>query len=739
MHVVVETLRYATNSSPFVGGGDLKPYAHQLQTLKVVRQAIRERRTICIENTSVTGSGKTLANFASAILDGTHTCGIYPTNELMLDQRVSLGKYLAREDMMLLDSQGLDDIIEVHSHMRSHAQALAWATGDDMRVALLTNPDVLYLAMYDLYGQMFSTFSKSFGKRTFQYMLANYPVIAFDEFHLYSAKQIANAAFMMGTAKELAPENPHIFIFSSATPQPLFKQYVQRLNIETVDVTNNPLTTNAAMQRVVCEPITINFLSADLLRWQGGDKIREQLNEILRWADSFESKAKGVFIVDSVYEAKRIAAELRKSYQPYDVGEVHGYMAPEERAVALLRRFSVGTTTIDVGVDLTDQKSKEFLVCEARSAAQAIQRIGRLGRHGREADSIKIPNTVWLVVPEYVYQFVEQRVKEGTILNRQDLNRLLNEAYLGHEEFTGYTQIYSPLEAVAACERIQRQYFDDKKEQAVATLHRLVPALYSKKSPSEQEESEKQYKKYSKHQFVVWKKYGKEIHNPTGKSKYYLSDLESFRGGMESDFTVAIYDDLDERQGFKPVKTYGLPFVLRRTICEELSKGSFEKLVQDEHPLLAKEWLEELERHRNILGYVHVHSLVEKRANETYFEVNMGRIGNEFERVIRLQGLTITVENAHDVRLRGSADSINAVLEKKTVNCWVSERNGFKLSDILHLPPLFALYPLHALRPNGKAEQWSIAFGLDAFLLASLPLNKRRVAGTRSDNTAIII
>ncbi|HLZ80547.1 MAG TPA: hypothetical protein VKP04_02875, partial [Ktedonobacteraceae bacterium] len=171
MHVVVEALRYARNSSPFVGDGDLKPYAHQLQTLELVRQAIGERRTICIENTSVTGSGKTLANFASAILDGIHTCGVYPTNELMLDQRVSLGKYLAREDMMLLDSQGLDDIIEVHPHMRSHAQALAWAAGDDTRVALLTNPDVLYLAMYDLYGQMFSTFSKSFGKRTFQYML----------------------------------------------------------------------------------------------------------------------------------------------------------------------------------------------------------------------------------------------------------------------------------------------------------------------------------------------------------------------------------------------------------------------------------------------------------------------------------------------------------------------------------------------------------------------------------------
>ena len=51
-------------------------------------------------------------------------------------------------------------------------------------------------------------------------------------------------------------------------------------------------------------------------------------------------------------------------------------MDDDARAEALQRRFSVGTTTIDVGVDLTDRKSKEFLVCEARSPSQAIQRIG---------------------------------------------------------------------------------------------------------------------------------------------------------------------------------------------------------------------------------------------------------------------------------------------------------------------------------------------------------------------------
>ncbi len=384
MHFMVEPVRYAQLDESFVNG--LKPYAHQAQTLEQVREAIKQNQTICIENTSVTGSGKTLANFAAAILDSVHICGVYPTNELMLDQAVSLISYL-NDEITLLDSQGLRDIRDVHPHMRTNAHALHWATGEQVPLVLLTNPDVLYLTMYNLYGQMFTTFGKSFGNRSFQNMLTNYQIIAFDEFHLYNAKQIANAAFIMGTMKELAPERPHIFIFSSATPQEQFKTYVRRLGVDVISVTDTPSQVESS--RVVCEPIHVHLFPADLLHWKGGDVIRDELGNILNWADSLPTPARGVVIVDSVYEAKRIAADVRQYGVPLeDIGEVHGYMASEDRVKSLLRRLSIGTTTIDVGVDLTGKKQKEFLVCEARSAAQAIQRLGRLGRHGRKTEHI---------------------------------------------------------------------------------------------------------------------------------------------------------------------------------------------------------------------------------------------------------------------------------------------------------------------------------------------------------------
>ena len=732
MRILVKELRYARLDTSFVG--TFKPYAHQLKTLEYVREAIKKRQTICIENTSVTGSGKTLANFAASLLDGVYTCGVYPTNELLFDQFVSLRHKFSSSELAILDSQGLDDIIEVETHMRSHAHALAWATEGSRHTAVLTNPDVLYLAMYSLYGQMFSSYNMSFGARVFRHILGNYPVIAFDEFHLYSAKQIANAAFMMGTAKALAPSKPHIFIFSSATPQPQFKQYVQRLGMEALNVTDELVDDG----HVVCEPIEVTIFPADLLHWQGGDAIRANVDEILSWADSCTPSARGVFIVDSVYEAKRIAEELRQRYPAHDVGEVHGYMDPEARSDALQRRFSVGTTTIDVGVDLTEKKSKEFLVCEARSAAQAIQRIGRLGRHGREPDAIPIPNRIWLAVPEYVSHYME-RIGDDTMVARERFNEVLSGAYLGYEKFFAYTREYSPLEAVAATERIKQQDFDDSKAQTEACLQRLITTLYDKEPPTTQEQAEKSYKKYRSKQWAIWSKFGTEIRNPSStsstKKKYYLSDLESFRGGMESDFTVALYDELDRRLALKPLKTYNLPFVLRRTQCEEMDKQSFEELIQRNHPMQAEEWLAHLNRQRNVLGYIHVRDLLHGQANEWYFEIDKAEIGYQFQRVIRLEGITI---DGNALCLRRGQESINGRLKRRKLNCWMSEQRSFSLSQRFHLPPLFAIYPLHATNIGGTYSEWSIAFGLDAFLLESIA-KKHRWTKSRSDNTAIIL
>lgn len=732
MHIVVKELRYERQTESFVGS--LQPYAHQSRTLKEVRDAISAKQTICIENTSMTGSGKTLANFAAAALDGLPTCGVYPTNELIQDQAVSLHGYIPANALKVVDSAILDQLQQLVGH-KSHAQSLEWITGRTHTLALLTNPDIFHLGMFDLYGQMYSSFHAPYGSRVFQNFLNNYPVVVFDEFHLYTPKQIASVAFIMGVAREIVPNKPHIFIFSSATPQPLFKRYIQRLGIEVRPVSSTP----DARGHVVCEPLNVNLLSGDLLRWKGGETIRENLDSILQWADSYTPKATGVFIVDGVYEARMIAELLRRRYGDEAVGEVHGFMDKGERGGALLRRFCVGTTTIDVGVDLVGEKSKDFLVCEARSAAQAIQRLGRLGRRGREPAAITPPNTAWLVVPDYVYTYIKNRASSDAVIERSVLNDLLQEAYLGHEDFVAYTRKYSPLEAAAACERIVRQYHSDILDEAKERLHRLVPTLYSAEPPASQEQAEHSYKRYLRCQRAVWHKFGTPVQ---GSRNQFLGDLENFRGGIESEFTVAIYDERDAMLGMKPLKFYNLVFTLRRAECQEMSKQEFVALIKRKYPQQADAWLEELASQRDLLGYVSVSKLIEGKARNVYFELSKSRIENAYpagvyQSIVRFSGgLTINGDHVNLLRKGG----INQELSKRELNCWISEHSPYALNRLRArpLPPLFSIYPLLPVNPGGKntKQEWSIAFGLNAFLLEST-FTKSWWARTRGDEGAI--
>ncbi len=730
MQFLVDTLRYLRIKSVFVEG--YKPYAHQRDTLERVRQALDARETICLINASVTGSGKTLANFAAAILDGgnARTIGVYPTNELVVDQYDSLRKHFGARALAVTDSEGLDDVLAEQGHIRTHAHALAWLTGDVLPTAVLTNPDVLYLLLYSLYGQMYSMFSLGHGAHAFRNVLSNYPIIAFDEFHLYNTKQVANAVFIVGLVQALAPQHPHVFIFSSATPRGDLRQYLDRLGLPPEDITAPSDSTG----NVVCEPVTIDLLAGDLLRWKGGDAVRGALSEILAWADGTSPPVRGVFIVDSVYEAKLLADQLRDLYGADAVGEVHGYMDREARGGALQRRFTVGTTTIDVGVDLTGDKGKEFLVCEARGAAQALQRLGRLGRQGREPNTIAIPNRVWLVVPEYVYEYVKDHQADRALVSRADLVQLLNAAYLGHEEFPRYAQVYAPLEAVAACERVLRQELPDRKERIEPKLHWLVSLLYDPRPPQTQPEAEVQYLKIRKRQQAIWRALGQAIQG--SQSKFYLSDLESFRGGPEGQFVVAIYDELDARQGLFPARTYNLAFVLRRALWDPFdSAEQFETLVRRHWPERAAIELPKIARQRP-LGYLRVRGLIRGPANEQYFTLSKMALEEKkdpFEQVIRLTDLQIGPAGS-DLRM------INKELKKRQLNCWVSQWSSALLSRSLHLPPLFALYPLRAQNLGGNNyDEWSIAFGLDAFLLASRDRTARRRHNRCSVGGAIIV
>ncbi len=712
MRLLVDAVRYGTVDAPFVGG--LKPYQHQARTLSLVRGALAKGETICILNASATGSGKTLANFGPAILDGTPTLGIYPTNELIRDQEGALRERTAAHDVVRVDSATLDewqDLMRVRGHTEAlHSIVAAW-----QKRALLTNPDILYLMAYDLYGYSYKV---GYRERIFQAIVNDYPVIAFDEFHLYDAKQVGNVAFIVGTVSRLAPKKPHVFIFSSATPRNVREWAERALGLRVEEVTDEPTSAG----RVICEPVDgLTLVPANLSQWSGLETIKEIVWPEVEAYLNLAPAARGVFIVDSVYDAKALAAWLASRYGEEAVGEIHGYMDREARVGNLERRFTVGTTTIDVGIDLTGQKAKDFIVFEARSAAQFTQRLGRLGRRGREPGDIVIPNTAWALVPHYARNYVALRLKDmgeglaprwprGVILS------IVEEAYTPKEEFRRYWQMYSPLEAAAAEKRILAACLSDGHEEAQERLRRVICELYRGLGrDASAEEVRRLGKGIEGSQQKVWEQFGHLVERKGSNGKtyqdWYLDEIEAFRGG--SDLQVALYDTLDERRGLFPFKVYSLPFVLRRTVFRESSRALFERLVRRKGGERAEAFLRQVDRAR-VLGYLQVDSLAEC-VGRFRFEAEERELFGRTGLLLKSDGWQIALDTPC------SLNQINAVLARRFQVSWVVQMAPWDLGVQFNLPPMFHVYPMQPVGLNGRStigdRFWSVAFGLSAFLL----------------------
>jgi CRISPR-associated endonuclease/helicase Cas3 len=685
---------------PFLDG--LKPYRHQHLTRVAVERAIGAGQSLCIVNASVTGSGKTLANFARAILHDTHTLAVYPTNELIADQWRAVQRFLPVDEVVHIDSEELDSWQE-QMQTRSHVEVLEKIVGDWMPLVVLTNPDILYLLMFNLYG--YEHKFMAYRDRVFRMLLSNYPIVVFDEFHLYDSKQVANVAFIVGAMLRLAPKHPHVFIFSSATPRPV-AEIVSRLGLSAIDVTAPPEPEG----RVVTEPVDLTLVPAELARWGGKDAIESLMPEIMDFADKEHPGARGVFIVDSVYDARLIRNGLARLCGEDAVGELHGYTAREGRAGALERRMTVGTSTIDVGVDLVGAKAKEFLVFEARTPEQFVQRLGRLGRRGREPDDISAPNRAWAFIPHYAYNAIRDHIElSGIPVPRQQFIAAVVDAYRPYERFSKYAMHFAPLEAAAAADRILRQELSDRHTSTSQCLDQLLVDLYRPRA----EDVTKVARGLRGDQRRLWRTFGGPVRGSRSAEEIYLPEIEAFRGSDY--FDCALYDCIDAGRGLFPFRFYNLLFVLRRTNFREHSVAEFTDMVRRHNGSQAERFLRRVEQ-RRVVAHLTVESVVEGPATRFWFEIDDAALDAGCDTLLKLKGFRIASEPTTHLRLT------NRTLEGRSLIAWVSQLDPWSLAARFCLPPLFHLYPLRPIGPMGRPSSgtdWSVAFGLSAFLLES--------------------
>jgi hypothetical protein len=308
-------------------------------------------------------------------------------------------------------------------------------------------------------------------------------------------------------------------------------------------------------------------------------------------------------------------------------------------------------------------------------------------------------------VPPYVYHFLKERL--GSVndrsLERQELYKLIEEAYQPPEDFSMYLTKHAPVEFHAASRFIRTLFQPDDKSHVVTKLDRLIETLTRRTGRA----AAGQYQNY--------------------KEREIIAPLMTFRG---ADFEAAILDERDRDPGF-PVKRYSLMFLLRRGLLKVLDESGYLRCLEElekAHP----EWIEELEREKryarrigrkptDLLG-VYGHFRLKKLLGEprrVWFEVARNDIRRRKGKVTSISGLEIMTDPFLPPQI---LNPLNRFLRRKRIVAWFIDKHPATIRLGRSLPPLFAIYELRIRLPGGRLSDaiWSIAFNQDAFFLDSL-------------------
>lgn len=679
---------------------NLKPYTYQRQVYEQVERAMSEGETLCLFLVTPTGSGKTLASYAYAINHTVSTFGVYPTNELIRDQERALKPFIDPDDnhaLLRIDSRQLDDWqtkLDETRHAPTWERLLHW------QPTILTNPDILFHTYFGLYSG-----PPGLSQRLFT-LVGLYRLFVFDEFHLYNIKQMADVAYLAATLHIINPKLGRVFLFASATPDsPVLPWLRNTLHLPVQMVQGEAASLPSA--RTIAHPLRLTLLPADLQRWQGSAVLLDYLPEIGRFLADY-AQARLVTILDSVAAAIALAQTLRERFPNTAVGEVHGFTSEQERAAALRCPFTVGTSTIEVGIDFKEETGKDILIFEARTASQFMQRFGRLARHNK---ALPIPNWAIAIVPEYVYHFLAARLTTDQPMTRQELTARVEEAYQRPEDFARYLQVHAAAEYHVACSHAESLFQTSDRPTISAELKEATLALTGKSGG----EARNQHRRY--------------------EELGIAAPLLTFRG---ANFEAAILDTRGVDPGF-PARRYGLFFLLRRGIFEEIDEEEYHRELDQ----LAPRWPEEAAREKRyaslipraptellgVYGFFRLTGLLE-RPRKVWFEIGEAELHGKKAQVTVLNGLEVCTEP--EVRLH----RLNRHCRKKHIVAWFADKHPAAIQLGRALPPLFEIYELRVRRPGGGlgSQVWSIAFNQDAFFVDCLGWNQEQ-----KRDTAIIL
>lgn len=368
---------------------------------------------------------------------------IYPTNELIRDQRRQAEKYQQIFDFQLeIQELNAEEIartaLEVESGKPDALQHLLFGSK-----LLLTNPDIFTLIegfAYTAAHENPATLAQKFSNR--------YRYIVFDEFHTFDTPQVNAVLDAMLFIRSTTGQYQSKYLFLSATPSTLLWEKLQTAGFRMCFVEGEYRHTDPGFgYRSILKPITLDVEVCE--RSEGGvcgwfERNLERVQEFFR----AHPGSKGAVICNSVLAAKRLHLFLKEAFEPgISVGENTGLTGRKARHESFEKDLMVATSTVDVGVDFRIN----LLIFESLSAGTFIQRLGRLGRH----EGYPVYQAIALL-PGFLVERLKLHYADECALERPTFFQVLrNEVFPEHRRFEEFIPRWGSVKSVLRLHRLK--------------------------------------------------------------------------------------------------------------------------------------------------------------------------------------------------------------------------------------------------------------------------------------------
>jgi CRISPR-associated endonuclease/helicase Cas3 len=686
---------------------------HQLETFR----ALQDPDIDVVFNTAMTGDGKSLAAYLGVLQGNTEAIALYPTNELARDQENQIRKYV--EDFRPRNEPRIARLnsaeLELYAENEGIKKSAAIATHGSQREILITNPDIFHYLHRGAYLMPKDSPDKLWGR-----IDKDFNLFIFDEFHVFSAPQIAS---VLNTMLLIHLTNRcKKFLFLSATPD---KQLLERLDkaklrYKLIDPKASgkyqfPDTEVRSQQleqdkwRLVIREITLNFIPLESANKASESWLKDNLDLILNHFLEHRG-TKGAIILNSIASVKRLTPLFADAFAKHGltVGENTGLSSKTVKLRSLSSDLVLGTSTIDVGVDF----KINFLIFESADSGSFIQRLGRLGRHqgyvNADGQEIKFDKFVaYTLAPNYLIERLFEKADSPFTTNG-----IYDRAFLSENIYTTYRKIndfknyYSRWGAL--------QSFDLYRKLG----HKMIAQQYEGSRKKFQDDCEKVFNvnlgKVAGKSNALKAEWQEKFANPDGSKRTgnpIAEDASSFRGS--SPLQCGLYD-MTEPNEEERFKTYSLPSILSNLDVEPMTEAAFMRLLKEtsEQTGLAIP----KGRFEHCISFMKLKSYSKERKSWrfTYNNGDLKEIADA-GKVCVLSGIGIWQPSQSYIK------KIDEKLRGRAIVSYLVNRPASEVKAILSLPMHFPLYEIcdtHSLLD--LVCPFSISFGQSALLLDTL-------------------